>query len=248
MAGSSERRTIEGLVYRLDADHTDDAEDAKAEIIDLGRDTDVMTALLPALPELSRYGQLCAVEIIDELADPRAAPALIDLLGGEHDTVREWAARSLATLRITDAIPALRRAYQACRDRADPPDWCEPVCIRSALTDLGDRVAVTPALTAGLAVTRSYGIQAWPSHRLIDVLDDLAAHDQATLYFQLWRVETDGRMYRQQSPGAEDEVDYTRPWPVLVARTHDRATAAAAQARLDHNIVVTIEWIGSDDL
>jgi hypothetical protein len=180
MTGTSENHDIEQLVRRLDASRTEDAMDAQAELTHRGREIDVIAPLLRALPTLSRYGQLCAIEIIQELDDARAGQPLIDLLTSEHDTVREWAALALAQLRVVDAVPTLQRADQACRDRDDPPDWTEPEGIRFALTELGARQAVIPSLTAHLRITTSDGHQAWPSTRLIEVLDDLAAHNQAT--------------------------------------------------------------------
>ncbi|WP_410605241.1 HEAT repeat domain-containing protein [Amycolatopsis sp. lyj-90] len=239
---------IELLIRQLDADSTGDAEDAQAALTHHGRETDVITPLLRALPTLDSFGQLCAIEILQELGDARAGQPLTDLLTSEHDTVREWSARALGQLRVVDAIPALWRAYQACKERGDRPDWLEPNSIRSALTELGARHPVVPSLTASLRITTFYGHEAWPSTRLTHVLDDLAAHDQATLSFQLWRVERDGRMYWTQAPHDDTELDYSQPWATLARQAHSRARTAAVRAALGADVVATIEWIGRSDL
>ncbi|WP_086820302.1 hypothetical protein [Allokutzneria sp. NRRL B-24872] len=83
---------IEKLIRELDSEDSEQAMDAQAALTSLARENDVLLDVLRALPGLSRYAQLCVIEIIEELADTRAGPALIDLLSSEFDTVREWAA------------------------------------------------------------------------------------------------------------------------------------------------------------
>lgn len=248
MTRTSESDEIERLVRQLDAPSTDDAMDAQAELTHRGREIDVIAPLLQILPTLGRYGQLCAIEIIEELDDARAGQPLMALLTSEHDTVREWAALALAQLHIADAAPALWAAYQACKDRRDQPDWSEPAGIRSALTELGARHPVVPPLTASLQLTTPYGHKAWPSTQLTQVLDDLAAHDQATLYFQLWRIKPDGQMHSTQAPREDTELDYSQPWPNLARQAHNRAAASAARATVNDDVVATIEWINETDL
>jgi len=246
MAGGDGDDELERLVRRLDADSAETAMDAQAELTHRGRDTDVIAPLLRCLPTLTAYGQLCAIEIIEDLRDARATPSLIELLTSEHDTVREWAALALTDFPHPDAVPALRRAYNACRSRGVDPDWSEPIGYRLALTALGARKPVVPPLTAGLRITTPDGAEAWPSTRLPEVLDDLAAHDQVTLYFVLWRVEPDTR-YGTTVPDNEPALDFTQPWPSLVRQSHRRAIAIAAGAPLKDGVVASIEWIDEAD-
>ncbi|GLY47752.1 hypothetical protein Lesp01_14080 [Lentzea sp. NBRC 102530] len=223
--------------------------DAQAELTHRGREADVVGPLLRALPGLSRYGQLCAIEILEELDDPRAAQPLIALLDSAHDTVRDWAAGLLSRTRVFEAVPALQRAHEATKERGDRPDWSEPVALRAALTDLGARHPVVPPLTAGLRVTTPNGGEnAWPLARLTEVVDDLAAHGQVTLYFQLWQVTADGRMRGISNPGGEAELDFTRPWPDLVREARARAAAEALRVKPDGQVVATVEWIGRSDV
>ncbi|CAM5700446.1 hypothetical protein SHIRM173S_07933 [Streptomyces hirsutus] len=49
-------------------------------------------AVVDGLPTLSSFGRLTAIEVFEEVADPRCGPALIALLDDDDPTVREWAA------------------------------------------------------------------------------------------------------------------------------------------------------------
>jgi hypothetical protein len=44
---------------------------------------------------LARFGQLSATEVFEHFGDAAAGPELIQLLGSEHETVREWSALRL---------------------------------------------------------------------------------------------------------------------------------------------------------
>ncbi|MFK0122190.1 HEAT repeat domain-containing protein [Streptomyces nigra] len=75
--------------------------DARAELIDIG--PDAIPALIGGRPSLGGFGQLTAIEVFEEVADPRCGPALIALVGSDDSTVREWAATALASLKIDGA-------------------------------------------------------------------------------------------------------------------------------------------------
>ncbi|GAA2439099.1 hypothetical protein GCM10010388_29890 [Streptomyces mauvecolor] len=136
---------IKRLVQQLDGE-SGESYDARAELIHIG--SAATRAILDALPSLGGFGQLTAIEVFEEVADPRCGPALITMLDSDNPTVRQWAATALASLDIEDAVEPLRRAYRACLERQTPPDESEPVAIRWALTDLGARSPVVPSLTA----------------------------------------------------------------------------------------------------
>jgi hypothetical protein len=246
VTNTDEDDTIESLIRRLDSDTSFEARDAGAKLIHRGPG-DVVQPLVHALPSLGHYGQLFAVEVLEQLADPDAVQTLIALLTSDDSTVREWSADALARMRIHEAVPALRRAYEAGRARHDPPGGTEPVALRRALTDLGARQPVTPPLTASLRRTTSDGYQAWPSTRLADVIDDLAAHSQVTLYFQLCELGADGVLYYMASPTKID-LDFTELWPELVVDAHQRAGNDSRQAPVGEDILALLEWIGQDDL
>ncbi|WP_156755862.1 HEAT repeat domain-containing protein [Actinokineospora pegani] len=239
---------VRQLIDQLDADSTDAAMDAQVELIRRGHDTDVVEPLVRALATLSRYGQLLAIEILEELDDHRADRPLVGLLDSEHDTVREWAAGVLGRRRVHSAVPAVSRAYRASLARRDPPDGSEPVVLRQTLTDLGARHPVVPPLTAGLQTSAPNGWPVWPTTRLLDVVDDLADHNQVTLYFQLWRVESDGSMFAVGQPLDDTTLDFDQPWPVLVEQARDRAVGEARQVQARVEIVAAIEWIDQTDV
>ncbi|MFD7655590.1 HEAT repeat domain-containing protein [Actinosynnema sp. NPDC059797] len=253
-AAVEERGTdrVEWLIGRLDSPEGVQAEEAQVELTHLGRGADVVGPLLRALPGLGEFGRLCAVEIVEDLDDRRAGPPLIALLDSDSATVREWAARVLGRWRVREALPAVWRAYRACLTRDDPPDWSEPVTLRDALTDLDGRHPVVPRLTAELRVDPGgRGWSAWPFTRLVEVFEELADHDQVTLYFQLWRVHPDGSTYRAQSTSDGTELDFTHDWPRLVVEARDRAVRQVRQVGLEgvaEDIVATIEWIDESDL
>ncbi|WP_234439908.1 hypothetical protein [Streptomyces bicolor] len=79
---------IERLVQQLD-DGTGPSYDARAELIDMG--ADALPALIDGLPSLGGFGQLTAIEVFEEVGDPRCGPALIGLLNSDNPTVRECA-------------------------------------------------------------------------------------------------------------------------------------------------------------
>lgn len=105
---------IERLVQQLD-DSAAPSYDARAELIGIG--SDAIPAVIDGLPSLGGFGQLTAIEVFEEVADPRCGPALITLLSSDDSTVREWAAMALASLKIDGAVESVRRAYRACLER-----------------------------------------------------------------------------------------------------------------------------------
>ena len=102
---------IETLVRQLDG-KTDESYDARAELIWIR--ADAIPAVINGLPSLGGFGQLTAIEVSEEVGDPRCGPALLGPLDSDNPTVREWAAMALASLEIDGAIEPLRHAYRAC--------------------------------------------------------------------------------------------------------------------------------------
>ncbi|MFZ4160911.1 HEAT repeat domain-containing protein [Streptomyces griseoincarnatus] len=235
---------IERLIQQLD-DSTGPSYDARAELIDIG--SDAIPAIIDGLPSLDRFGQLTAIEVFDEVADPRCRPALITLLESEDSTVREWAAMALASLKIDGAAEPVRRAYRACLERATPPDWTEPSGIRWALTELGARTPVVPALTARLRATVADDAPGWPSVRFTEVINDLADHAQVILYSQFWRVDA-GSTYGISGPALGWELDWTASWEHLVEESRSWSLLEASEAPADDNIFVAPTWIDRTDL
>ncbi|GGY03737.1 HEAT repeat domain-containing protein [Streptomyces tanashiensis] len=232
---------IEALVRQLDGD--DDASyAARVQLVSIGRDA--ILAVIDGLPTLGSFGRLTAIEVFEEVADPRCGPALIALLDDDDPIVREWAAIALANLEIDDAAEPLRRAYRACLERATPPDWTEPVGIRWALTELGARTPVTPPLTARLHDTTAAG---WPSPHFEEIINDLADHDQVILYSQFRQVEGE-RTYHVSYTGPDWHPDWTAPWEELVKETRTQSLLEASEAPVGGNIFVDITWIDRTDL
>ncbi|WP_282703698.1 HEAT repeat domain-containing protein [Streptomyces sp. CC219B] len=235
---------IERLIQQLD-DSTGPSYDARAELIGIG--SAAIPAIIDGLPSLGGFGQLTAIEVFEEVADPRGGPALIALLGSDNPTAREWAAMGLTSLKFDGAIEPLRRAYRACLERATPPDWIEPGGIRWALTELGARTPVVPPLTARLRATAADDAPAWPSARFTEIINDLADNAQVILYSQFWRVDSGGT-YGISGTGLDWELDWTAPWEHLVEESRTWSLLEASEAPAGDNIFVAPTWIDPTDL
>lgn len=247
--GAAEFAAVEGEIARLigllDDDSTEIAEHAKAELISIGGE--VVQPLAAVVGSLARYGQLSAIEFFEHLGDAAAGPALIDLLGSEHETVREWSAWAIAELGVREAVPRLRDAYRRQRVSGDGPQWTEAVAIRHALTVLGARQEVLPPLTASLQTTAGSIQRAWSSARLMDVVNDLADHGQAVLYFQLWAV-IDGGTFWNDHERLDDPLDFGEPWQQVVEEARESALIEAAFVVARPNLFATVEWIDRADV
>ncbi|MFI0999063.1 HEAT repeat domain-containing protein [Streptomyces galbus] len=235
---------IETLVQQLDG-KAEESYDARAELIWIG--ADAIPAVIDGLPSLGGFGQLTAIEVFEEVGDPRCGPALIGLLDSDNPTVREWAATALASLGIHGAIEPLRRAYRACLERAIPPDSTEPAGIRWALTELGARTPVVPPLTARLRASAADDAPGWPSAHFPEIVNDLADHAQVVLCAQFWRVDADGT-YGVPGPRPDWEPDWAAPWEHLVEESRARSLLEAAEAPAGDDIFVALTWIDRTDL
>ncbi|WP_030850283.1 HEAT repeat domain-containing protein [Streptomyces sp. NRRL F-4474] len=235
---------VERLVQQLDGD-AGASYDARAELIWLG--SAAIPAIIDGLPSLGGFGQLTAIEVFQEVNDPRCGPALIGLLNSDNPTVREWAAVALASLEIDGAVEPLRRAYRACLERATPPDWTEPDGIRWALTELGARSPVVPSLTARLRTDTPADSPGWPSAHYTAIIDDLADHAQLILYSQFWRVDA-GRTYSVSGTGLDWQLDWSAPWEHLVEEARAWSLLEAAEAPVGEDIFVAPAWIDRTDL
>ncbi|MFF8976877.1 HEAT repeat domain-containing protein [Streptomyces cellulosae] len=235
---------IERLIQQLD-DSTGPSYDARAELILIG--SDAIPSIIDGLPSLDRFGQLTAIEVFEEVGDPRCGPALIGLLDSDNPTVREWAAMALASLEIDGAIKPLRRAYRACLERATPPDRTESVGIRWALTELGARTPVVPPLTAHLRAATADDAPGWPSTHFAEIINDLADHAQVTLYSQFWRMDASGT-YGISGTGLDWELNWTAPWKHLVEESRTWSLLEASEAPAGGNLFVAPTWIDRTDL
>ncbi|MGW3084127.1 HEAT repeat domain-containing protein [Streptomyces sp. NPDC001110] len=238
--------TVTQWVGELDADSSEVASDAQHALIAMG--PEVLDELIAAAPHLGAFGQLCAIEVFTALKDPRPGEVLIGLLESENATVRQWAAEALADLEIQGAVPALQRAYEAFRQRGEAPDDSEGVALRWALTDLGARGVVIPPRAAALRASLDNLDPAWPTVHLAEVIEDLAAHDQAVLCFQVWRIKQDNGAFGGHGPGIDWDIDRQLSWAQIVADCRDWALLAAEMTDKAPDLVATICWIDASDL
>jgi HEAT repeats len=243
---------IRQLVAELDQEDATHAEEAQSELTqDFG--AEALEPLLEAAPAFSDFGRLCAIEVFEAIGDPRAGPVLIPWLKSDDDTVRDWSAGALGRLGVGEAVPALRAAWEASKDRATPPDWTEPVSIRHALAALGAREVVVPEVVARLRVEDDRLGSAWPAQALSDVLNALADARQVVPYFMYStrRPEYDPkRWYGVTGAGASIELDWSQPWDTLVEEARRQAVghAEAQAAGLPPGTVATVEWLDESDV
>ncbi|MFE7587873.1 HEAT repeat domain-containing protein [Kitasatospora sp. NPDC057512] len=237
---------IDDLLRELDADSSEVAEDAQHALIALG--PRVVVPLINTVPLLGFFGQLCAVEVFNALADPRSVGVLIDLSGSESPTVRQWAAEALGDLGDRQAVPALRAGYEGWKVRNEDPDESEGQALRDALTQLGAREPVLPPRVVELQAGGDGSGRYWQSAHLAEVIRELAASHQAVLYVQLWRVRGDGGLYWAGSPEISWSVDRLRLWETTVEECRDWALLAVGDVRPTEDLVFMISWIDSSDL
>lgn len=234
---------IRHLLDELDVHSEGRDEDAQAELIRIG--AAALPALVQRAPRLSPGGQLCAIEVFRELKASESERVLINLLSSENATVRQWAAEAVGHLGMASAVPQLRSLLLRSRDAGTAPDDIEPVSARHALTALGAR---TPALPDGLraVVIRDdrLGLVV-PEQHLTTAVEALSANGQVIAYFQRWRPWHDTWT---QVDSSSFHFDWDAPWVDLVEQSRDQATAAAASLTPAEDVVVTIEWLGVEDL
>lgn len=232
---------ISKLIQVLDGPSQEAADEAHAELREHA--SVAVPILRKNLASMTPAGQREAIELIEEAEDHDSCDELAGLLGSEDDMVVFASAHALGSLGCKGAVTALRGAYVLALAKGTPPDWPAPVAIRAALTRLGARTPVVPSRTAELRTSIEPFEDAWPSEHLVDVIRDLAAHGQVSLYFQVWKSHA-GTLYGEESGGWE--VDHSQAWMEVVRAAEAGALAAAGSVPPDR--YVTIEWIAEDDL
>ena len=242
--------TIRRLVALLDSEDAVEAEEAQHELASYG--TAILPPLLEAVPSFDRFGQLCAIELLGELDDPRSAAAMIPMLRSEHDTVREWAASALGGLQVDEAVPELRRAYEEVKRRNEPLDWGEPASLRWALTQLGARNEVMPLRADRLSENRPLG-RCRPVEHLVEVIASLADANQLVLNFTFWKRSRSFMFWKRSRDTYHGmstpswELDWALPWQALVEAARRGALQAARSAGTPKNTVARVDWMNQHD-
>jgi hypothetical protein len=239
----TDEKAIRELIARLNGEDTNEAAEAEASLRSCGEA--ILLPLLDAAPGFGRFGQLCAIDLLRELGDPRAGSVLTSMLLSEYDTVREWAADALGEIGVKEAVPELRRAYDEVRRGGTTLDSSEPETLRRALTALGARTEVVPSgIETSSRVEGKLG-RCWAVEDLGAVLEALANADQLILSFQFWERWNDTHTCRQTPRW---EFDWSLSWPELVAATRVKALEAAHIAGTPKNTVATLSWMKEEDV
>jgi HEAT repeat protein len=239
---ASPNATIRDLIADLDSDDTNQAQEAQAALGPYGRA--VLEPLLDTAPNFGRFGQLCAIELFQEIGDPQAGTVLIPMLDSENGTVRDWAAQALGELGVPQAVPALRRAYAAVKERGTPLDWTEPLAIRTALTELGARREVVPPRVAELERQEGKLDRCWAVRDLPEVITELANARQLVLDFMWWEGWRDTHTLRETP---RYDLDWSLPWEHLVESARVAALNAARTPGIPDDSVATLAWMDEAD-
>jgi hypothetical protein len=86
-----------------------------------------------------------------------------------------------------------------------------------------------------------------PSAQFVDVVNDLADHDQAALYFKLWAL-IDGGTFWNGHERLDQPLDFTKPWQQAVEAARESALIEAAFVPWRANLFATVEWIDRTDI
>ena len=242
--GVSDRELAE-LVEKLDGHDHNAAEEAEWALKEQG--SRPLDLLLERAPSFDRFGKLCAIELFDHIADPRAAGVLIPMLQDADETVREWAATTLAGLRVAEAAEPLVAAYEAVKARGTPLDWTEASGIRWALTELGRRIPVVPSFVAERAQQVDPIGQAWPVDDLVEVIEELASAQQLITSVSAYTRNAGSYGWHVDVDVEWPQLDVRVPWPQLVAAARDAALDVATHPRVPDDAYAIIAWIDRSD-
>ena len=233
---------ISRLVWELDSPDHGHAEESQYELQSYG--APILRPLVEAAPTFDRFGQLCAIELLEGLGDPRAADALIPMLQSPHETVRDWAASALGVLGVEEAIPELRRAYEEIKQQGTPLDEGEPESLRWALTQLRARNEVVPPRVSALSRSEGTIERCWAVEDLAEVIAELANAEQLVLGFSFWERKRRSHFWKE-TPGWE--LDWSLPWRALVDAARNGAVDAARLAGRPKTTVAMIWWMSEGD-
>jgi len=236
--------SVADLIAALDSADAGEAEEAQALLIAKGHRDDVLLALIAAIPDFGRFGQLCGIEVFISIGDSRAGDTLVKMLRSEDETVRQWAANAVGELNVRGAVPELMHAYEQVKQRGTPLDWTEPEAIRTALTALGARPIVLPSRAAALAREEGPFSRCWDAGDLHEVLRELVNANQLILYFQHWAPWGDTYTWKS-TPGWD--LPWDLPWSELVSASGTAALHSARLAGIARGVVATVSWMDQSD-
>ncbi len=129
-------------------DLLDESDDAQHELAKYG--PQALEPLLAAIPRLASSGKWDAIELLEDIGDSRAGPALLSLLADKGDgMLRVSAAQALGSLRVEMSIPDLTALAH------DPTD---DSLVRAHAAVALDRLGVTTAIADLLALLRTESV------------------------------------------------------------------------------------------
>jgi hypothetical protein len=241
--------SLNELLADLDNEDTSVALDAQISLEDRGEEA--IMPILSLLPSLNFYGQSCALDLLSSWPisllqaqqNPSVVEVLIPLIRSQSSFVRESSTYILGDLGAKEAIPEIEQALKKVKAEGIPLDYTEPVAYRRTLTQLGARIAIVPYR---MAVKQQFDLgSCWPATLLVECIESLSSEKQVLLYYQAWQKRGNS-YYWQETP--QYEIDLTGSWDDVVVRSAGLAIETVRKWVPQKNTVVTLEWIGEQDL
>lgn len=243
--------SLDELLADLDNEDTSVALDAQISLEDRGEEA--IKPILSLLPSLDLYGQSCVLDLLsswpisllEAQQNPSVVEVLIPLIRSQSSFVSQESTCILGNLGAKEAIPEIEQALKKAKAEGIPLDYSELVAYRRTLTELGARTEIVPYFMAVQQQDFGNGGSCWPATLLIECIESLSSESQVLLYYQAWQKR--GNTYSwQETP--QYEIDLTGYWNDIVIRSAKLAIDTVDKWVPSKNTVVTLEWIGEEDL
>ncbi len=245
---------LDDLLKALSSDKGNEAEDAQFSIQEeFG--IDAIDSVLNLIPKLSDFPRRCALDFInncvsertDELPSSNIEKGLIPCLKLEDEVSRAWTAEILEIVGTEKSVPPLLDALRSLKTKSTPPDWHEPMAIRSALRKLGAIDRICPQLVTDNIICDRNFQESWSLVGINKVLDALIHQNQAIISFQVWRFKQDS-YYWAQANRKNEEIDFTQAWPHIVKDSFEIAQKIMSGVKTTNNYRATFDWISEMEL
>jgi hypothetical protein len=242
------------LLKALSSEKGNEAEDAQFIIQDeFG--VDALDPVLNLIPELSDFPRRCALDFINncvsegthELQSSKIENMLLPCLKLDDEVSRAWTAEILEMVGTEKSVSPLLDAMLCLKAKNIPPDWHEPIAIRSALRRLGAMKRNCPAIVADNTIRDKHFHESWSLVGINRVLDALINENQVIISFQIWRYKQDS-YYWAQANRKNEEIDFTQPWPHIVKASFEIAQKVLGGVKMTNNYRATFDWISETDL
>ena len=248
------RNRLNELLNSLASEIGNEAEDAQF-CIEKEFGVDAIEPVLDLIPRLSDFPRRCALELISNCiaGEPTGLPAiqieraLIPCLNLEDEVSRAWTAEILEAVGSEISVTPLLEAIRKLRSDGIPPDWHEPMAMRSALRKLGAIHRTCPKVVSDSMICDSHFNESWSLVGINKVLEALIQERQAIISFQVWHYSK-GSFYWAQANRKGVELDFGQSWSHVVRTSFENASKILDRVKITDNNRATFDWISEADL